>query len=102
MDALRELGHCPQEGYGVRCFVLDGHRLLIQGNTHELAATITASASLLRATDKLAASRAALVPPLRLLLPHRGQGAQLLPCRHPWRGEERREEKRREVGRGEE
>ncbi|BAS93823.1 Os05g0388151, partial [Oryza sativa Japonica Group] len=77
VDALRELGHCPQEGYGMRCFVLDGHRLLIQGNTRELAATVTASASLLRATDKLAASRAALVPPLRLRLPHRGQGTQL-------------------------
>lgn len=71
----------------MRCFVLDGHRLLIQGNTRELAATVTASASLLRATDKLAASRAALVPPLRLRLPHRGQGTQLLPRRHPWRGD---------------
>ncbi|XP_062186176.1 F-box protein At1g67340-like [Phragmites australis] len=49
VDALRELGHCLQDGYGVRRSVLDGRRLLIQANTRELAAAVTASASLLRA-----------------------------------------------------
>lgn len=50
VDALRELGHCLQDGYGVRRSVLDGRRLLIQANARELAAAVTASASLLRAT----------------------------------------------------
>nr|AAX92829.1 hypothetical protein LOC_Os11g22360 [Oryza sativa Japonica Group]AAX95833.1 hypothetical protein [Oryza sativa Japonica Group]ABA93155.1 hypothetical protein LOC_Os11g22360 [Oryza sativa Japonica Group] len=66
-------------------------RLLIQANARELAATVIASASLLHATDKLAASRVALVPPLRLRLPRRGERTQLLPCRQVERirGEER-------------
>uniref|UniRef100_A0A0E0P889 MYND-type domain-containing protein n=1 Tax=Oryza rufipogon TaxID=4529 RepID=A0A0E0P889_ORYRU len=56
VDALRELGHCLQDGYGVRRSVLDGRRLLIQANARELAAAVAASASLLRAaTGKLAA-----------------------------------------------
>jgi len=37
VDALRELGHCLQDGYGVRRSVLDGRRLLIQANARELA-----------------------------------------------------------------
>ncbi|XP_040379387.1 F-box protein At1g67340-like [Oryza brachyantha] len=49
VDALRELGHCLQDGYGVRRSVLDGRRLLIQANARELAAAVAASASLLRA-----------------------------------------------------
>ncbi|XP_062225441.1 F-box protein At5g50450-like [Phragmites australis] len=49
VDALRELGHCLQDGYGVLRSVLDGRRLLIQANARELAAAVTASASLLRA-----------------------------------------------------
>uniref|UniRef100_A0A0E0E5U3 Uncharacterized protein n=1 Tax=Oryza meridionalis TaxID=40149 RepID=A0A0E0E5U3_9ORYZ len=96
VDTLRELGHCLQKGYGVRCSVLDGRRLLIQANARELAAAVTASASLLRATGELAASCAALLPPLRLRLPRRGQGTQLLPRRQPWRGEEGGEEVERE------
>ncbi|KAL6650722.1 hypothetical protein ACP70R_009647 [Stipagrostis hirtigluma subsp. patula] len=48
VDALRELGHCLQDGYGVRRSVLDGRRLLIQANARELAAAVSAaSASLL-------------------------------------------------------
>ncbi|KAF7016256.1 unnamed protein product [Triticum aestivum] len=50
VDALRELGHCLQDGYGVRRSLLDGRRLLIQANARELAAAVTTSASLLRAT----------------------------------------------------
>ena len=44
VDALRELGHCLQDGYGVRRSVLDGRRLLIQANARELAASSAAAA----------------------------------------------------------
>uniref|UniRef100_A0A0D9W443 MYND-type domain-containing protein n=1 Tax=Leersia perrieri TaxID=77586 RepID=A0A0D9W443_9ORYZ len=39
VDALRELGHCLQDGYGVRRSVLDGRRLLVQANARELASS---------------------------------------------------------------
>ncbi|CAN6248323.1 unnamed protein product [Urochloa humidicola] len=42
VDALRELGHCLQDGYGVRRSVADGRRLLIQANARELAAASVA------------------------------------------------------------
>lgn len=47
VDALRELGHCLQDGYGVRRSVLDGRRLLIQANARELAAASVAHPCLL-------------------------------------------------------
>ncbi|KVE43982.1 Tetratricopeptide-like helical, partial [Cynara cardunculus var. scolymus] len=34
-DAIRELGHCLQDGYGVRKNVEEGHRLLVQANAHK-------------------------------------------------------------------
>ncbi|GAB2289396.1 hypothetical protein Dimus_023706 [Dionaea muscipula] len=37
IDALRELGHCLQDGYGVSQNIPDGHRMLVQANAHELA-----------------------------------------------------------------
>ncbi|KAJ4909976.1 F-box protein [Raphanus sativus] len=37
VDALRELGHCLQDGYGVPRDVAEGRRLLIQANARELA-----------------------------------------------------------------
>ncbi|CAK9177346.1 unnamed protein product [Ilex paraguariensis] len=37
IDALRELGHCLQDGYGVRQNVAEGRRLLVQANARELA-----------------------------------------------------------------
>ncbi|KAM0946584.1 putative F-box protein [Dioscorea sansibarensis] len=37
IDALRELGHCLQDGYGVRRNVTEGRRFLIQANLQELA-----------------------------------------------------------------
>ncbi|TKY73641.1 F-box protein [Spatholobus suberectus] len=37
IDALRELGHCLQDGYGVRQNVAEGRRLLVQANVRELA-----------------------------------------------------------------
>ncbi|WVZ85287.1 hypothetical protein U9M48_032232 [Paspalum notatum var. saurae] len=39
--ALRELGHCLQDGYGVRRSVPHGRRLLIHANARELAAAWT-------------------------------------------------------------
>lgn len=38
IDALRELGHCLQDGYGVRQNIAEGRRLLVQANARELAA----------------------------------------------------------------
>ncbi|CAJ1975050.1 unnamed protein product [Sphenostylis stenocarpa] len=37
IDALRELGHCLQDGYGVRQNVAEGRRMLVQANVRELA-----------------------------------------------------------------
>nr|CAD1820214.1 unnamed protein product [Ananas comosus var. bracteatus] len=36
VDALRELGHCLQDGYGVRRSLPDGRRLLLHANAREL------------------------------------------------------------------
>lgn len=41
VDALRELGHCLQDGYGVRQNVAEGRRLLVQANARELAAGLS-------------------------------------------------------------
>ncbi|GFZ07893.1 HCP-like superfamily protein with MYND-type zinc finger [Actinidia rufa] len=40
VDALRELGHCLQDGYGVARNVTQGHRLLVQANARELASAL--------------------------------------------------------------
>ncbi|KAK8960157.1 F-box protein [Platanthera guangdongensis] len=40
MDALRELGHCLQDGYGVRQNIIAGRRFLFQANARELAAVL--------------------------------------------------------------
>ncbi|PWA81240.1 F-box domain, cyclin-like protein [Artemisia annua] len=37
VDAIRELGHCLQDGYGVRKNVTEGRRLLMQANARELS-----------------------------------------------------------------
>ncbi|XP_039052105.1 F-box protein At1g67340-like isoform X3 [Hibiscus syriacus] len=42
VDALRELGHCLQDGYGVCQHVAQGRRLLIQANARELVASLNA------------------------------------------------------------
>ncbi|XP_038713018.1 F-box protein At1g67340-like [Tripterygium wilfordii] len=44
IDALRELGHCLQDGYGVRQNIAEGRRFLVQANGRELAAVISSSA----------------------------------------------------------
>ncbi|XP_009412757.2 F-box protein At5g50450 [Musa acuminata AAA Group] len=41
VDALREIGHCLQDGYGVRRNVTEGRRFLIQANARELAAAVS-------------------------------------------------------------
>lgn len=43
VDALRELGHCLQDGYGVRRNTAAGRRLLVQANARELAAAVSSS-----------------------------------------------------------
>ncbi|CAI9275180.1 unnamed protein product [Lactuca saligna] len=37
IDALRELGHCLQDGYGVTQNITEGRRFLVQANARELA-----------------------------------------------------------------
>ncbi|CAH8362866.1 unnamed protein product [Eruca vesicaria subsp. sativa] len=41
VDALRELGHCLQDGYGVPQNVTEGRRFLVQANARELAAVLS-------------------------------------------------------------
>lgn len=43
VDAMRELGHCFQDGYGVNRNVMEGRRFLLQANARELTLVITAT-----------------------------------------------------------
>ncbi|MFQ6629621.1 hypothetical protein Gotur_008068 [Gossypium turneri] len=43
IDALRELGHCLQDGYGVRQNITEGRRFLVQANARELAAGLSSA-----------------------------------------------------------
>ncbi|XP_010556149.1 PREDICTED: F-box protein At1g67340 [Tarenaya hassleriana] len=43
VDALRELGHCLQDGYGVPQNIAEGRRFLVQANARELAAVLSSS-----------------------------------------------------------
>eukprot|EP00249_Psilotum_nudum_P025324 c29681_g1_i1 orf=102-1421(-) len=43
VDAMRELGHCLQDGYGVTKNVSEGRRLLLEANAREAAAAMAAS-----------------------------------------------------------
>ncbi|KAE8707286.1 F-box protein [Hibiscus syriacus] len=45
IDALRELGHCLQDGYGVRQNIAEGRRFLVQANARELGAVLSSAAS---------------------------------------------------------
>lgn len=47
IDALRELGHCLQDGYGVRQNIAEGRRFLVQANARELAAVLSTPVSAL-------------------------------------------------------
>ncbi|KAK3043256.1 hypothetical protein RJ639_002499 [Escallonia herrerae] len=42
IDALRELGHCLQDGYGVRKNITEGRHLLVRANAKELASVLRA------------------------------------------------------------
>lgn len=44
IDALRELGHCLQDGYGVCQNIMEGRRFLVQANARELAAVLSSPA----------------------------------------------------------
>uniref|UniRef100_A0A5B7ACL1 MYND-type domain-containing protein n=1 Tax=Davidia involucrata TaxID=16924 RepID=A0A5B7ACL1_DAVIN len=46
IDALRELGHCFQDGYGLRKNIAEGRRLLVQANARELFSVLRSSPSL--------------------------------------------------------
>ncbi|KAG0456602.1 hypothetical protein HPP92_024390 [Vanilla planifolia] len=50
VDALRELGHCLQDGYGVRQNVAEGRRFLVQANARELASVLSSASSSAAAT----------------------------------------------------
>lgn len=43
VDALRELGHCLQDGYGVRRDPAEGRRLLVAANARELSLALAAA-----------------------------------------------------------
>ncbi|KAI5002821.1 hypothetical protein ZWY2020_027471 [Hordeum vulgare] len=45
VDALRELGHCLQDGYGVRRDPAEGRRLLVAANARELSLALAAAAA---------------------------------------------------------
>ncbi|XP_059443918.1 F-box protein At1g67340-like [Corylus avellana] len=45
VDALRELGHCLQDGYGARQNITQGRRLLVQANARELASVLRSRSS---------------------------------------------------------
>ncbi|XP_074303289.1 F-box protein At5g50450-like [Silene latifolia] len=51
VDAIRELGHCLQDGYGVRQNVIEGRRFLVQANARELAASLTCSQNCRKKSD---------------------------------------------------
>ncbi|KAG6541085.1 hypothetical protein Mapa_017524 [Marchantia paleacea] len=50
VDAMRELGHCLQDGYGVLRNLLEGRRLLLEANAREAAAAVVANAPRLMET----------------------------------------------------
>ncbi|XP_043707370.1 F-box protein At1g67340-like [Telopea speciosissima] len=45
IDALRELGHCLQDGYGIRQNIAEGRRFLVQANARELASVLCSTSS---------------------------------------------------------
>ncbi|KAI3501858.1 hypothetical protein L1887_29884 [Cichorium endivia] len=53
IDALRELGHCLQDGYGVTQNIAEGRRFLVQANARELAAARSTIPSVLVPVDWL-------------------------------------------------
>ncbi|KAI5054956.1 hypothetical protein GOP47_0030101 [Adiantum capillus-veneris] len=45
IDAMRELGHCLQDGYGINRNILEGRKLLLEANAREAAAAVTSNLS---------------------------------------------------------
>ncbi|XAR67897.1 hypothetical protein NMG60_11002833 [Bertholletia excelsa] len=45
IDALRELGHCFQDGFGIPKNAAEGHRFLLQANAREIACALRDTAS---------------------------------------------------------
>lgn len=43
VDAMREFGHCLQDGYGVKKNVAEGRRFLLEANAREAAAAVAAN-----------------------------------------------------------
>lgn len=60
VDAMRELGHCLQDGYGVPKNVLDGRRLILEANAREAAAAVTDNSKISGKELHLTASKIAL------------------------------------------
>ncbi|CAO2172569.1 unnamed protein product [Urochloa humidicola] len=59
VDALRELGHCLQDGYGVRRDPAEGRRLLVAANARELTLALAATRHPFAAPVPLGAAAAA-------------------------------------------
>ncbi|CAN6860551.1 unnamed protein product [Brassica oleracea] len=53
VDALRDLGHCLQDGYGVPRDVSEGRRRLIQANAREVACSLRSYISLKSGNEDL-------------------------------------------------
>ncbi|XP_060214189.1 F-box protein At1g67340 [Lycium barbarum] len=53
IDALRELGHCLQDGYGVKQNIAEGRRFLVQANARELASVLSLTPSALTSSNWL-------------------------------------------------
>ncbi|KAI3426801.1 uncharacterized protein J3R85_009674 [Psidium guajava] len=82
VDAMRELGHCLQDGYGVRQNVAEGRRFLVQANARELA-TVLSSPSAAAAAASLLSTRAWLAwNSSHAQPPHQQQNHQHHPLRH--------------------
>ncbi|PNY17031.1 F-box protein at1g67340-like protein [Trifolium pratense] len=70
IDALRELGHCLQDGYGIEQNVTQGRRLLVQANMRELVFVLRAlmldspSRAASSCQGRLTSLRNITVPPL--------------------------------------
>ncbi|CAL9045949.1 unnamed protein product, partial [Musa banksii] len=82
VDALRELGHCLQDGYGVRRNVAEGRRFLVQANARELAAAMTSWPAWQKQPRQAAAAAGATSPGCCPLLSDYGWNVPA-PAPHP-------------------
>ncbi|KAH7298028.1 hypothetical protein KP509_25G024100 [Ceratopteris richardii] len=78
IDAIRELGHCLQDGYGVPKSVSEGRRLLLEANAREAAAAVAASPQVFagKAASAVAASPRSFVETALTLAHHQHYHAQ--------------------------